>query len=179
MFWSSLTCIVPPTEAPITVDDAKTHLNILHEDDDGYISTLIDAATAMIDGPNGIGIALLPQTWRATFDRIPHCLVFPFRPVTNVTSVKIGTETISPDRYDFDPDLSALYCSTPINASRSARVKITFEVGNAIVPEDLRHAIRMIVAHLYANREAVSAVKVEEVPMAVRTILDRYRVHVA
>jgi uncharacterized phiE125 gp8 family phage protein len=179
MFWSSLTRTIAPADPVISVEDAKTHLNIMHEDDDEYILTLINAATAMIDGPNGIGIALQPQTWRVTLDTISHHFTLPFRPVRSITGITIGAETIAPDLYSFDPDLSSLYCATPIRSTPSARVKIEFEVGYDEVPEDLRHALRMIVAHLYANREAVTAAKLEEVPMAVRTILDRHRVHVA
>jgi uncharacterized phiE125 gp8 family phage protein len=177
MFWTSLKRTVAPVTTPVSLGEVKAHLALNHTDDDAYLTSLIEAATATIDGPTGIGVALIKQTWRATFDYVPHAFVIPLQPVRAITSIKVGTETLAVDRYDFDPDTSTLYCATPIYGSRSKRVKIEFEAGYDTVPADLRHAILMIVGHFYANREAVTTLKLEKVPMAVESILNRYRVH--
>lgn len=47
-----------------------------------------------------------------------------------------------------------------------------FEDG---VPEELRHAVLMLAAHLYANREAAADLEVREVPFGVREIVEGWR----
>lgn len=172
--WTSLKRVSAPSSAPITLEDVKSHLAIAHSDEDSYLTSLINVATAHIDGPNGAGIALMPQLWRATYDRVPSSFVMRFGPVRTIVGIKVGDEVIDPSTYRFDPDTQILNMVSPINAT----VKVEFDAGHDSVPEDLLHAIRMIVGHLYANREAVSTVAMHDVPMAVEAILNRYRVYV-
>lgn len=44
------------------------------------------------------------------------------------------------------------------------------------VPEDLKVAIKLIVGHLYMNREAVTDVSMEELPLGITALLAPYRV---
>lgn len=169
--WNSLTRIEAP-EPSISVEDVKRHLAIAHADEDMLLGTLIDAATAYIDGPNGAGIALTKQAWRLTLDHLPRCFRLPMQPVTHIRSIKVGGELLSSDHYDFDEDLGEL----SIKGWHHGRVKIDFEAGYTDIPADLKHAVRMIVGHLYNNREATSNVVIHDVPMAVSSILNRYRV---
>jgi hypothetical protein len=56
--------INPPTEPVLTLADAKPHLRVDHNDDDSLITALIAAATARLDGRDGIlGRWLRQQTW--------------------------------------------------------------------------------------------------------------------
>lgn len=174
MFWNSLKRVSAPSSAPISLEDVKSHLAIAHSDDDAYLTSLINVATAYVDGPNGAGIALMPQLWRVTYDCVPSSFVMRFGPVRNIVGIKVGDEFIDPSTYSFDPDTQILNMASPIHST----VKVEFDAGYASVPDDLLHAIRMIVGHLYANREAVSTVAMHDVPMAVESILHRYRVHV-
>jgi uncharacterized phiE125 gp8 family phage protein len=43
------------------------------------------------------------------------------------------------------------------------------------VPQPLRHALRLLLAHWYANREAVSAGDLKELPVAVDALISPYR----
>lgn len=174
MFWPSLKRVSAPSSSPISLEDIKSHLAIAHSDEDAYFTSLINVATAYIDGPNGAGIALMPQVWRATYFRVPKSLVMTFGPVRSIAVIKSGETTIDPTTYSFDSDTQILSLSAPPQTV----TKITFEAGYDAIPDDLLHAIRMIVGHLYANREAVSTVAMHDVPMAVESILNRYRVHV-
>jgi hypothetical protein len=47
---------------------AKRHLYIYHNEFDDHIQLLIDAATAFVEGPFGIGVALSTQKWRLSLD---------------------------------------------------------------------------------------------------------------
>lgn len=174
MFWNSLKRVSAPSSAPISLEDVKSHLAIAHSDEDSYLTSLINVATAYIDGPNAAGIALMPQLWRATYDRVPSSLSMRFGPVRAIVAIKVGDEAIQPATYSLDADTQILTMASPTTGT----TKITFEAGYDAVPEDLLHTIRMIVGHLYANREAVSTVAMHDVPMAVEATLNRYRVHV-
>ena len=44
------------------------------------------------------------------------------------------------------------------------------------VPEDLKSAIKLVAAHLYMNREAITDIKMEELPMGVTALMAPYRV---
>lgn len=179
MTFNRLTRTIAPTSLPVTVDDVKTHLAI-SSDNNAYLTSLIEAATAMIDGPNGIGIALLPQTYRYSLDGMWPSFTLPVYPVRTVQSVEWLDNDNQPRsatnvRVDTDCNPARVY-ATSTGSTMAGTVKITFTAGFDTVPADLRHAILMLVGHLFENREATSSVKVEKVPMAVETILNRYRV---
>jgi hypothetical protein len=61
--------IEPPGEV-ISLVDAKKHLRVDHGDDDDYITGLVAAAVAWLDGPAGwLGRALGVQTLELVTDR--------------------------------------------------------------------------------------------------------------
>lgn len=164
--WNTLKLITEDSDPVLDVEDIQSHLNLFHADETAYLMTLIEVATAFIEGPNGIGVALSPKRWRVSLSECQFRL--PLRPVRSIVSV---TRAGQPVDYSFDEDTGRIDCRD------YKGTKVTFEAGYNKVPADLLHAIRMIVGHLYANREATATVKVEEVPMAVETILNRYRVY--
>lgn len=164
--WNTLTLITDDSDPVLDVQDIQAHLNLFHSDEIAYLATLIEVANAFIEGPNGIGVALTPKRWRVALTDC-HCRL-PLRPVRSIVSV---TRDGQPVDYSFDGDDGSIDCRDFKGA------KVTFDAGYDNVPADLLHAIRMIVGHLYANREATSTMKLETVPMAVETILNRYRVY--
>jgi uncharacterized phiE125 gp8 family phage protein len=145
---------------------------------------MIAAATASIEGPNGIGIALSPQTWRLSLDHFPCEIVVPLGPVTAVTSVTykdaLGTDQpVGGLRYDLDQQPLRIWpardTAWPSIYCEPGAVKVTFECGYEELPQDLRWAMLLLVGHYYENREAVSE-GLQELPMGASSILERYRV---
>ena len=182
MNWTRLARTVAPDSAPLDIDDVKSHLGIAHSDDDGLIATLIDVATAYIDGPHGAGIALLTQTCRLSLDSLPRYTDLPLGPVQSVVSITMDGQTVSPSSYYVDADRSPalLVSDAPSYVLKPGSVKITYVAGYgeaSDIPADLLQVIRLLVGHLYANREATSQIEVKTVPLAVDSILNRYRVH--
>lgn len=66
--WSRLTRLEAPATSPVSLDQAKRHLRIYHEDENDHIQLLLDACIAFIEGPDGIGLCLTPQKWRLSLD---------------------------------------------------------------------------------------------------------------
>lgn len=67
-----LQIVTPPSSYPITLAEAKAHLNVVDSDDDDLIEQYIAAATQALDGPFGwLGRAIMPQTWYYYRDGFP------------------------------------------------------------------------------------------------------------
>lgn len=169
----------------MTLAEAKRYLRVFHDDDDDDITSMIAAAEASIEGPNGIGIALLSQTWRLSLDHFPCEIIVPLGPVTGVTSVTYrddagADQSVSGLRYDLDQQPLRIWpardTSWPSVACEPGAVKITFECGYQTLPQDLRWALLLLVGHFYENREAVAEGGLSELPQGVASILERYRV---
>lgn len=183
MNWTRLTRITAPDSSPIDTTDLKRHLAIAHSDEDDLLASYIGAATAYIDGPRGAGVALLTQTYRLSLDYLPRHFELPIGPVKCITTITVDGVAVDPSLYSLDADQTpaTVSCIVPSNSCQPGSVKVTFKAGfgdrSSDVPADLLHAIRMIAGHLYANREAVSDLELKSVPLAVETILNRYRVN--
>ncbi|MBB3972776.1 head-tail connector protein [Hansschlegelia beijingensis] len=188
--WGRLKLVTAPAADPVTLAEAKKHLRVMHDDEDALISMLIKAAAAQIEGPSGIGVALVTQTWRLSLDGFPCEIEIPLTPVSAVDSVTFKDAAGADVAFtDFAVDLDAsptlvapAYGATwPVPRCERGSVKVEFTAGYGApsdVPADLRAAVLLIVGHLYENREAVvlSNQQPFEMPMAVDSILNRYRV---
>jgi len=182
--------VIPPTEPAINLDRVKQHLGVSFDADDDLISIFLDAATAAVEGPTGIGIALRPATYRLTLDCWPAGPIrLPLRPATGVTSITYkdtagAIQTLDPATYSIDLDTGtvcrAINASWPSLANLPGAVTVTFTAGFATIPADLKAAILLIVGHYYANREAVvgttGSITPKELPFGVEAIFSRYRV---
>jgi uncharacterized phiE125 gp8 family phage protein len=183
--WDRLKLVTPPAADPITVAAFKEHARIDHADEDDRIEAYIKAATALVDGPHGIGVAMVTQTWRLTLDGFPcQNFAMPLGPVRSISSITYvdtagTTQTLAAEAYtlltDADPEiLSPVYGTTwPACRAVPGAFKITFSAGfgdPADVPADLRQAVYMMAAHWYHDREG----RAEEAP-GVCALLDRHR----
>lgn len=132
----------------------------------------------MIDGPDGIGIALMPQTYEMVVDGLTSPIRIPIYPVRTVEGIAWEDENGS---HSTTTEFRLIKSTGTVHHDLSASalpdsVIVTFTAGYDVVPADLRHAVLMLVGHLYENREATASTKLERVPFAVESILSRYRV---
>lgn len=102
----ALTRTAAPAGTPITLAEAKTQLGVTSSDDDTLIGALVDAAVSRIDGPSGIGVALVTQTWTQTLDAWPYdgeirLGLWPVQSVSSITYVDTNgdTQTVSSSNY--------------------------------------------------------------------------------
>lgn len=184
--WSRLKRVTAPAADPVTLAEAKAHLRILHPDEDVLVGGLIKSAVAMIDGPNGIGVALVTQTWRLSLDHLCDFEI-PLWPVTSVDEIAfVDTEGEDDTVSEFEPDLDSdpVRVSPPYGQSwpstrcSPGAVKVTFTAGfgeAAAVPADIKAAILLLIGHLYEHREAANDAPLTVTPLAVESILNRYR----
>lgn len=179
--------------------EAKAHAKIEIDYDDALISAMIARARQMVE--NATGRALITQTWTATLDRwadsggASESDSWPFSvspttrrielehlPVASITSLVVDGVTIASTNYALRGD--ELYIKTDVvdsTAELGGGIVITFVAGYgaaAAVPEAIKIAILMLVAHLYEAREATSpqGIYYQVTPFAVDTLLLPYTV---
>lgn len=115
----------------------------------------------------------------------------PVQAITGITYIDENgvVQTLDPTNYvaDLSRDIPRVYEAPfeywPICLVQPGCVKVTYTVGYgaaaANVPQALRSAILMLLAHWYQNREAVTDGRINqpfEVPMACQRIFDMYRI---
>lgn len=181
---------VAPVAFPITVQDAKDHLNITVNDDDGYISDLIAAATEYVE--DVCSNRFMAQTWKAYLNDFPvdSFLYLPFGKVKSVTSVKYTdylntTTTWAASNYTVDTvsspgkiDLAYNVSWPEVTLKPVNGVVVEWVTGYTAVPAKIKQAIKILVAHFYENREAYLIGRdamVAEAPLAVGALVADYR----
>ncbi|EHK56824.1 head-tail connector protein [Allomesorhizobium alhagi] len=192
--WTGISVIIRPTGELITLARLKARLRIDHSDDDDLLAELLKGAVARVEGPSGIGYALMEQTWRKSMDCFPCVIILPGAPIKSVTAITYvdtdgATQTLDSADYRIDVDsepariVPAYGTAWPSARHVIGAVKIDYRLGEtdaANVEQDLIDAVCLIVAHRYENREAVLNETAHELPLGVQWILDEHvRGHVA
>lgn len=187
-----LELVTPPASALLTTADAKKHCNIDDDvdADDAYVDALVATATAYCEQ----SISGHRQFMLATY-AVPVCgwwcgaLQLPRPPLSSVESVKYydvdGVEqTLSTSLYSVRKPwrqpgsiyLTNLTVLPSLSIDRDYPITVRFIAGYAnaaAVPAPLRHAVKLVVGHLYENREATAAGQTPaELPLGVQALLD-------
>ena len=176
-----------PAAEPITLAEAKAYLRVEHDDDDDVIAALIAGARIHVEAATRR--ALVTQTWRMVRDVWPaggRIAVMP-QPLRNVTAARVYREdgtTHSIDLQAFVADTASAVLafaawSLPAPGRSLAGIEIDVEVGYgdaSDVPEALKQAVRLLVAHWYENRGLVAVGhEVAELPATVTALLAPFR----
>jgi uncharacterized phiE125 gp8 family phage protein len=177
--------LTPPVIEPLTLIEAKAFLRVDRGDDDAVIIALIAAARVHVEAMTRR--ALLAQTWRFTLDAWPKGGRFaprigPLRELVAARVFDADGEAREIDPESFVVDAAANAIAAPcfaLPAPGRAQVGIVLDVlcgygtDAGEVPADLRHAVRLLLAHWYDNRVATADGAV--VPAGVGALLAPYR----
>jgi uncharacterized phiE125 gp8 family phage protein len=174
-----------PAFEPVTLEDAKAFLRVEHDDDDDTIAALIAAARIHVEAQTHR--ALITQSWRLTRDAWPADGRIDVRPsplqsldVVRVYDGDGEAAVLDLQGFIVDTANAALVFApwSPVQPGRVAagiELDVTCGYGDDPddVPEPLRQAIRMMVAHWYDNRAA--AERTAMLPAGVATLVAPYR----
>jgi uncharacterized phiE125 gp8 family phage protein len=178
--------ITAPADEPLSLSEARAFLRVEHEDDDAVIAALIGAARLQVEAQTRR--ALLSQGWRLVRDAWPasgRIAVMP-APLQAVTAARIYDDAgvaqdIDPQGFVVDAARSSLSFppwsfAAPGRASAGIEIDVTIGYGDdaSDVPEPLRQAIRMLVAHWYDHRGVVAA-EGRALPQGVAALIASYR----
>ena len=187
----SAVLVTGPAVEPISLDEAKAHLRVDQADEDLLISSLITAARLHLEVETRQ--AFITQTWSIVLDRWPEArqLVLPIRPVQTVNSVTVLDDddiatVADPALYLVDvqstPPRLVLRSaqSWPLAGRAAGGIDINLTAGfgdtPGDVPQSLRQAILLSVAHWYERRESVVFGSAPvAVPQSVSALVQPYR----
>jgi uncharacterized phiE125 gp8 family phage protein len=182
----TLSLIAPPAEEPVTLADARAHLRLDAVEEDALLQALVTAARTALEAETRR--AFVTQQWRLTLDDWPsRPIELPLAPVAEVTAVKVALLsgamlTIDPAFYEVDakgepPRLAAKRGQAwPMPATRLAGIEVEFTAGygdGAAVPQPLKQALLLLVAHWFENRAPVGGGR--ELPLTVSALVAPYR----
>jgi len=178
----TLTLITGPATEPVDRTDAKLHLRVSGSEEDTLIDGLIAAARLSVEAH--ASVALISQTWKWVLDAWPgDVLDLPLGPVSSIVSVVVDGTTLLASTYILVPGRHARLLSDTGGqwtspTTKAGGIEITFVAGfgssETDVPRDLRHAILMLVAHWFENREPTSFAGTT-LPTSVTALLAPYR----
>lgn len=175
----SLVRVTAPAASPISLAEAKAQMKVESSDDDTIIQRLIDAAIAFVDVQGALGKAMITQTWGQWLSPNPSTVYLSLGPVQSVSAIKyydvdgaLQTATLSdfnvfgtPNRISVSPKSGKAW---PVTQTRDDAIKIEYVIGygatSASVPETVRHALMMLVAHWYDMRETSTEKQMYDLP---------------
>ena len=173
----------PPAEAPVSLSEMKDHLRVIGSDQDALIGKYISAAVSSI-GINGeLGRALGSQTISESLQRPARDTYLSVAPATSLVSVKyydaVNVEqTADLSGFEFYSSYDWAFVRSdvwPAAYDRPDAVTIEYNAGGD-VPEDICHAIKLIVAHWYEHPMDAAEDALTEIPRAASHLLGLHRV---
>jgi uncharacterized phiE125 gp8 family phage protein len=176
-----------PASEPLTLAEAKRFLRIDHADDDALVQSLIKAARQRVEARTGR--ALISQGWRIVMDSWPFGgrVALPVLPVQAVTAVRLldawgAPQIVSPPVYNLvsgtePPVLDGSAAPNPGKPRDGIEIDVTAGYGPAAgdVPEPLRQAMRLMIAHAYAATGPDGRKPGGPEPAEIRELLAPYR----
>jgi uncharacterized phiE125 gp8 family phage protein len=155
---------VAPAVEPVTVAEAKAFLRIGTSTEDDLLAGLVKAAREDLE--RATGLALIEQDWRLAVDALPASDLVklrrhPVREILSVTAYGSEGEASLVDPADYQADLASrparlLFLARPAVARAMNGLEIDFRCGfgeaGPDVPDTLRRAILVLVAHWYEFR---------------------------
>ena len=173
-----------PALEPVTLTEAKLHLRVDITADDDLITELIKSARIWCEGFQNR--AYITQSITARLDTFSDTMEMPQPRLISVTSIKYtdtaGVEqTVAASVYNADitsePGLITLAYeqSWPNIRTIHHAIEIIYTAGYGAaasdVPEHVKSAMKLLIGHLYENRETVTDIAMQTIPMGVKSLL--------
>lgn len=186
----SLELVDAPLVEPITLAEAKAQMRVEHNDDDALIERLIDVAISYTDVTGALGKAMITQKWGQWIAPNPSTVKLLLGPVQGVTAVRYyDTDGVLQDDNYLNYQIFGTAQATtiepktgfnwPTTQDRPDAIKIEYEIGYgdtaADVPAVIKHAMLVLVAHWYENRENSQMDRLENIPFGYEAMLNLER----
>lgn len=182
--------LVTPGVEPVTLPELKLHCRVDHEEEDTLITSLGKAARQWFE--NALDRQLTTATWRIKVGGFNWtALTLPYPPLVAVTAITYldaagDSHTLDAAVYDVVTSQTPGYVrlaneqSWPATLYDPEAVTITYTAGYgdvSAVPDLVKAGIKILVGHWFKNREAVAAGTMNEVPMALDSIVASVRAY--
>lgn len=177
-----LELVTAPAVEPVSTEQARRWCQIVHQDDDEDLDTLVTAARVLLE--KEFSRQICTATWRLVLEYFPTWKIrIPLGPVSSITSIQYvatdgTTTTLSSSLYSLDKSrdpavITPAYGEVwPSTRCQPRAVLVTFVAGYGAaddVPKTIVQAIRMAVACWHAGRG--DGAPGEELPRASRVLM--------
>lgn len=186
-----LTLVTAPTAEPLTVGEAKKHVELAESDTthDATLAALLKAARQCVE--NRTNRQLVTATWDLKLDAFPLSgpILLPYAPVASVTSITYvdsagdsqtwasSNYVVSTSREPCEVRL-AYSKSFPVTRVQPDAVTVRFVAGYGDpedVPAAIKQAMLLLLGHWFENREAVvTGTIATELPQSAEALLTQY-----
>lgn len=177
--------VAAPASEPVTLTQAKAQLRVDHSDDDTLIASLIKAARAHIEAACAVRFSARTGV-SFKCDGFSDLARLPEAPVSSITSITYidaagASETLPTTVYEvradgLDVGIVLKTDQTWPTIQSGSRVTVTAAIGYATAPDDICHALLMLIAHWYENRATVNVGNItSELPFAVNALISNHR----
>ncbi|TKT78418.1 head-tail connector protein [Aquamicrobium sp. LC103] len=196
--WDRIERLEQPKAEALTLEEVKEQCRIDSGDDDAFLKRCIKAAREMIEGPEGYGLAIMAAPWSMSLDSFPAEIRIPMGPVLSIDSITYvdgagNEQTLPPSAYQWrrgfmEARISPAFgTSWPGTRAQIGAVKVRFvggyagteeeDVDRSMIPESLRVAMLMLIAHWNENRETVNVGNITtELEFSFGHIINQFRV---
>lgn len=195
--------VTGPTLEPVSLAEAKSHSRIDASTDDGDVAAYLITARESIERACSLAMMnqtwdlLVDYTWPNVFDPRINCSEYrievPLAPLVSITSITYvdtsgNTQTLASNQYRVlrtglhnkrGVIVPAYGVSWPSVRWQLEAITVKFVAGFGTqpgeVPQPIRHAITLLAAHYFENREPVNVGNtVTPIPMSVSSLLADY-----
>ncbi len=179
--------ITAPTVEPLDIPEVQTHLRVSGQT--GEIARMIKTARGMVE--RYLQRALITQTWDVYYE--DWCgIKIPYNPLQSVTTVKYrdldGVEqTLSNTLYyvtKHEPaEVERVYDTSwpTLQYGRPQPIVVRAVVGygadGTSVPEEIQHAMKLLITDLYENRGTVVMGTVAKIPNYITDLIHSYKLY--
>lgn len=151
-----LTEVLPPSSAPVAVEEVKAYLRLDGAGEDAILAGFIRTATALAEAFTGR--TLIGREMSEAIGVGPGWQQLRAMPVAAISGVETAGGPLAAGAYEIDIDLTGIGWIRVNDAgpARQASVRYTAGLGSDwnAVPEPIRQGIVRLVAHLHAYRDA-------------------------
>jgi len=134
-------------DEPVSLEEVKAHLRVVHSSDDALIAAQIRSAREVVEANTGLSMVEAEYLWATSQDG-PN-LRFPIWPVSSVEAISAtdpSGQPVTVTEYTLDADLGR------VGVSRDVAWRVTsvrFTTGAVSPPESLKSAIKFRVQAEY------------------------------
>lgn len=175
--------ILPTQNLPVTSEELAGHLRMGEAEateDAATLQRLIQTTTHFIEAKTRATICT--RSFKQTMTTWPiGPIIIQRPPLQEVTAIKYidaqgESQTVPPDTYRVDAAIQPGRVTLKPGQSwpTTSDITVEFIAGTDQAPPMLKQAVLMLAGHWYANREATSDRRVNEVPFALQTIIDMH-----
>lgn len=162
-------------EAILTIEEAREQVRVLDNRQDAIIGALRRAAIAHVEKASGVILAPSSFTWQTS--RFPGGgITLPVKPVTAINSITHfdadGATTNYPGARLIGREVHP--ANRGVWPSANGWVSVSFSAGLDNVEDtapDLLAAVRLLLGHLFENREGSTDKALKEIPMGISALI--------